>query len=87
MSKSSNKTLGYCEFNDDNLNVFAGCVEGNPFLGVFLSEEEKCLAVKDTDEVLQQKEIENSFSCDEGNTNEDEEVMLPMMKPGINEYK
>ena len=37
--------------------------------------------------MLQQKEIGNSLLSDEGNTNEDEAVMLPMMKPDINEYK
>ena len=87
MIESSNKTIGYCQFNADYLNVFVGCAEGNPFLGVDLSEEEKCLAGKDKDEVLQQKEIENSLSSDESNTNEDEAVMLPMMKPDINEDK
>ena len=50
--ESSNKTIGSCEFNADNLHVFAGCAEGNPFLGVVLSEEEKCITGKDTDEVL-----------------------------------
>ena len=65
MIESSNKTIGSCEFNADKLNVFAGCAEGNPFLGFVLSEEEKCLVGKDKDEVLQQKEIENSLSSDE----------------------
>ena len=37
--------------------------------------DEECLARKDEDEVLQQKEIENSLSSDEGNANEDEAVM------------
>ena len=45
--ESSNKTIGSYEFNASNLNVFAGCAEGNPFLGVVLSEEEKCLSGKD----------------------------------------
>ena len=49
--------------------------------------DEECLAGKDKDEVLQQKEIENSLLSDEGNTNEDEAVMLPMMKPDINKDK
>ena len=44
--ESSNKTIGSCEFNADNLHVFVGCVKGNPFLGVVLSEEEKFLAGK-----------------------------------------
>ena len=63
--ESSNKTIESCEFNAENLHVFASCTEGNPFLGVVLSEEEKCLVGKDKDEVLQQKEIENSLSSDE----------------------
>ena len=45
------------------------------------------LQEKDKDEVLQQKEIENSLSSDEGNANEDEAVMLPMMKPDIKKIK
>ena len=53
MIESSNKTIGSCEFNAENLHVFASCTKGNPFLGVVLSEEEKCLAGKDKDEVLQ----------------------------------
>jgi len=36
--ESSNKTTGSCEFNTDNLNVFAGCVEDNPSLGVVSSK-------------------------------------------------
>ena len=59
--ESSNKTIGSCEFNSENLSVFGGCAEGNLFLGVVLSEEEKCLVGKYKDEVLQQKEIENSL--------------------------
>ena len=59
--ESSNKTIRSCEFNANKLNVFADCAEGNPFLGVVLSEEEKCLVGKYKDEVLQQKEIENSL--------------------------
>ena len=51
--ESSNKTIGSCNFKADNLQVFAGCAEGNPFLGVVLSEEEKCLAEKDANKVLQ----------------------------------
>ena len=47
--------------------------------------DEECLARKHKFEVLQQKEIENSLSSNESNTNEDEAVMLPMMKPDINE--
>ena len=42
---------------------------------------------KRKNKVLQQKEIENSLSSDESNTNEDEAVMLPMMKLDINKDK
>ena len=48
---------------------------------------EECLAGKDINEVLQQKEIENSLSSDEGNANEDEAVTLPMIKLDIKEDK
>ena len=49
--------------------------------------KKKSVFQEKTDIVLQQKEIENSLSSDESNTNEDEVVMLPMMKPDINEDK
>ena len=49
--------------------------------------KKKSVFQEKTNKVLQQKEIENSLSSDEGNTNEDEAVMLPMMKPDINEDK
>ena len=49
--------------------------------------KKKSVFQEKTDKVLQQKEIEKSLSSDEGNTNEDGAVMLPMMKPDINEYK
>ena len=45
------------------------------------------MSYKKTDKLLQQKEIVNSLSSDEGNANEDEAVMLPMMKPDINKDK
>ena len=32
MIASSNKTIGSCEFNADNLSIFAGCTEDNPSL-------------------------------------------------------
>ena len=41
--KSSNKTIGPYEFNDDNLNVFAVFIENNPSLGVVSSKDEVCL--------------------------------------------
>ena len=50
-----------------------------------LRHEEKCLLEKDKDKLLQQKEIVNSLSSDESNTNEDEAVMLPVMEPNTNE--
>ena len=49
--------------------------------------KKKSVFQEKTDKVLQQKEIENSLSSDESNTNEDEAFMLPMMKPAINEDK
>ena len=77
MIESSNKTIKSCEFTVDKVNVFAGYGEYNLSFEVVLSEvggwkarwDEECLAGEDTDEVLQQKEIENSLSSDEGNTN------------------
>ena len=93
--ESSNKTIRPCDFKTDNVNVLASYVEDNLYFEVVLIEvggwkercDEECLARKDKDEVLQQKEIENSLSSDEGNTNKDEAIMLPMMKPDINEVK
>ena len=43
MIVSSNKTIGYCEFNVENLSMFVGCTEDNPSLGVVLSKAESCL--------------------------------------------
>ena len=89
--ESSNKTIEPCEFTTEKVNVFTGYEEDNLSFEVVLSEiggwqaiwDEECLAGKDKDEVLQQKEIENSLLSDEGNTNEDEAVMFPMMKLDI----
>ena len=38
MIESSNKVIESCGFKADNLGVFVGYVEENPFLGVVLSE-------------------------------------------------
>ena len=75
--------------------MLASYAEDNLSFEVVLSEvggwksrcDEECLAGSDKDEVLQQKEIENSLSSDQSNANEDEVVMLPMMKPDINKDK
>ena len=83
MIEPSNKTIESCEFTADKVNVFVGYAEDNLSFEVVLSEvggwqarcDEECLAGRDKDEVLQQKEIENSLSSDEGNANEDEAVM------------
>ena len=42
--ESSNKTIRSCEFNANNLNVFAGCIEDNPYHGLVSSKAEVCLA-------------------------------------------
>ena len=34
MIESSNKTIKSCGFKANNLSVFVGCAEDNPFLGV-----------------------------------------------------
>ena len=93
--ESSNKTIESCEFTTDKVNVFAGYEEDNLSFEVFLSEvgglqarcDEDCLAGKDKDEELQQKEIKNSLLSDEVNTDEDDAIMIPIIKPDINEDK
>ena len=52
MTGSSNETIGYCDFEIDNLTVFTGVAEDNPSLGVVLDE----------DELLQKKEGEAIMS-------------------------
>ena len=47
---SSNKTIGSYEFNAENLNVFAGCIEDNPSLGVVSNKVEVCLAKHNEEE-------------------------------------
>ena len=95
VTESSNKTIRSCDFKTDNVNVLAIYAEDNLYFEVVLSEvggwptrcDEECLAGRDKDEVLQQKETENSLSSDEGNANEYESVMLPMIQPNINKDK
>ena len=63
MTKSSNETIGSCDFKIDNLNVLAGYVEDNISFSVFLSEvghcqarnDEECLSEEDRDELLYQR--------------------------------
>ena len=63
--KSSNKTIGPYEFNDDNLNVFAVFIENNASLGVVSSKDAVCLVrhneeedVKHEDTVLEEADRE-----------------------------
>ena len=77
--ESSNKTIGSSEFNDDNLNVFAGIAEDNPSLGVVLIEVESFQArhndeedVKHEDAVLEEANreillLENMLQKSESN--------------------
>ena len=51
MIVSSNKTIGSCEFNAENLSMFAGCIEDNPSLRVVLSKAESCLERNEEDDV------------------------------------
>ena len=66
--ESSNKTTSSCEFNADNLNVFAGCVEDKPSLGIVSSkvecylakynEEENCQASYDEECLFDEDQVE-----------------------------
>ena len=61
MTKSSNETIGSCDFKINNLNVFAGYAGDNLSFGVVLSKvggcqaryDEECLAEEDMGELLQ----------------------------------
>ena len=65
MIESSNKTIESCDFAADKVNVFAGCIEDNPSLGVVSSKAELCLAryneeedVKHEDTMLEEDDRE-----------------------------
>ena len=62
MIESSNKTTGSCEFNADNLNVFAGCVEDDPSLGIVSSKAEVYLAKHNEEENCQARYDEECLS-------------------------
>ena len=51
MIESSNKTIDYCGFKADKLNVFAGIVEDNPSYGIVLSEAESYLVRHNEEDV------------------------------------
>ena len=60
--ESLNKTTSSCEFNAENLNVFAGCVEGNPSLGIVSSKSEVYLAKYNEEENCQARYDEECLS-------------------------
>ena len=54
MKKSTNKTIRSCDFENDNLIVFAGIIEDNPSYGIVLSEDESYL-VRHNEEYVKHK--------------------------------
>ena len=88
MTKSSNETIGSCDFKIDNLNVVARYAEDNLYFGIVLSEvggcqaryDEECLSEKDMDELFQQHKFINSLFNEGSNFNRDEVVMIHKMK-------
>ena len=57
MTRSSNKTIGSCDFEIDNLTVFEGVAKGNPSLEIVLNEVENCQANND-DDLLDEDQVE-----------------------------
>lgn len=90
MIESSSETVGSCDFEIDNLNVFAGVAENNPSLGVLLKEvencqakyDEECLSDEDQDELLQQKKFID-FLLNKGNIPEEDETVMSRVKEPV----
>jgi hypothetical protein len=90
MIESSSEIIGSCDFEIDNLNVFAGVAESNPSLGVALKEvencqaryDEECLSDEDQVELLQQKEFIDSL-LNEGNISKGSETIMSHMKEPV----